>query len=157
MLNNLLKDAMFPKRQLSLEKHHNCLICLSTHSISIQIIRLQISSELSPFQHWLTYLLRYLEYSASPCLTEFADNGDLAADAIGFTLDTNSCGRLEVLVIKAGLNPETEINIYVKSTESRKRQQKIKQIWKKKQPKTKTKQFAENFSLYFYISCQYFI
>lgn len=67
----------------------------------------------------MTYLLRYLEYSASPCLTEFADNGDLATDAIGFTLDTNSCGRLEVLVIKAGLNPETEIKIYVKSTESR--------------------------------------
>jgi hypothetical protein len=79
----------------------------------------------------VTYLLRYLEYSASPCLTEFADNGDLATDAIGFTLDTNSCGRLEVLVIKAGLNPETQIKIYVKSTESREKQTQNKVYMKK--------------------------
>lgn len=51
-----------------------------------------------------TYLLRYLEYSAKPCLTELAESGDLDIVASGFT-DVNSCGRLVVLFTFSGLIP----------------------------------------------------
>lgn len=67
--------------------------------------------ELSPFHHSYknsiiqnqSYLLRYFEYSASPCFTECADNGELEICFKGFT--ATSCESFVVTVAKAEFPP----------------------------------------------------